>query len=80
MDSYRSGYLFGQSFGRDRMPQQKPVIFLAFANDRVNYATYLRNLPTEHRGIRNVLNKAIKAGLCEPKFPIKKIKKPRLWL
>jgi WD40 repeat protein/GTPase SAR1 family protein len=41
---------------------QKPVIFLAFANDR---AKYLRNLRIECREIERVLEKAIMAGLCE---------------
>jgi WD40 repeat protein len=45
--------------------KQKPVIFLAFANDRVDDSAYLRNLPKEHRGIREALDKALKAGLCE---------------
>ncbi|NIM13963.1 MAG: CHAT domain-containing protein, partial [Candidatus Aminicenantes bacterium] len=44
---------------------QKPVIFLAFANDRVREGAYLRNLPEELRGIRNELDKAKNAGLCE---------------
>jgi hypothetical protein len=43
----------------------KPVIFLAFANDKVDNARYLRNLPAELAGIREVLQKAKKAGLCE---------------
>lgn len=47
------------------MFKQKPVIFLAFANDRVNDAAYLRNLPRELRGIRMALHPAVKAGLCE---------------
>lgn len=46
------------------MPQ-KPVIFLAFANDRVDDAAYLRNLPVELDGIRSALAKAVQAGLCE---------------
>ena len=45
--------------------RQKPVIFLAFANDRLNSARYLRNLPREQRGIGNALEKAKQAGLCE---------------
>jgi WD40 repeat protein len=45
--------------------KQKPVIFLAFANDRVDYAAYLRNLPKELRGIREALEEAKRAGLCE---------------
>ncbi|MGB0524208.1 MAG: hypothetical protein ACPGJS_14665 [Flammeovirgaceae bacterium] len=43
----------------------KPVIFLAFANDRVDNTAYLRNLPKELAGIRNVLLPAIKEELCE---------------
>jgi len=41
---------------------QKPVIFLAFANDRERY---LYNLKLEQRGIREVLRRAEEAGLCE---------------
>jgi WD40 repeat protein len=44
---------------------QIPVIFLAFANDKVDAARYLRNLPMELDGIRNVLLPAVKANLCE---------------
>jgi hypothetical protein len=51
------------------MPKQisdsKPVIFLAFANDRVDDAAYLRNLPKELDGIRKALYRAQEAGLCE---------------
>ncbi len=42
-----------------------PVIFLAFANDKVETARYLRNLPKELEGIRKSLYKAQQAGLCE---------------
>jgi WD40 repeat protein len=45
--------------------EQKPVIFLAFANDRVDSARYLRNLAKEQREIRKVLEEAKQAGLCE---------------
>ncbi len=45
--------------------KQKPVIFLAFANDRVDNAAYLRNLPKELRGIREELEKAKSKNLCE---------------
>jgi WD40 repeat protein len=45
--------------------KQKPVIFLAFANDRVDYAAYLRNLPKELRGIREELEKAKNKNLCD---------------
>ncbi len=44
---------------------QIPVIFLAFANDKVDNARYLRNLPRELDGIRNALLPAMRAGLCE---------------
>jgi WD40 repeat protein len=44
---------------------QKPVIFLAFANDRVREGGYLRNLPEELRSIRDALDKAKNAGLCD---------------
>ena len=43
----------------------KPVIFLAFAQDRVEGGAYLRNLPIELDGIRKALQKARQAGLCE---------------
>lgn len=38
---------------------------MAFANDRVDDAAYLRNLPVELDGIRSVLTKAVQAGLCD---------------
>ncbi len=47
------------------MKNKKPVIFLAFANDKEDDALYLRNLPKELHGIRNALAQAVKAGLCE---------------
>nr|MCU0391159.1 CHAT domain-containing protein [Thermoflexibacter sp.] len=43
----------------------KPIIFLAFANDKVDNARYLRNLPLELDGIRKALQPAVKEGLCE---------------
>ncbi|MDX2249851.1 MAG: CHAT domain-containing protein [Bacteroidia bacterium] len=43
------------------MPDRKPVIFLAFANDQVNSARYLRGLAQELRGIRNSLSAAKQA-------------------
>lgn len=45
--------------------KQKPVIFLAFANDKEDNARYLRNLPKELDGLRKALNPAVQAGLCE---------------
>lgn len=43
----------------------KPVIFLAFANDKVDNTAYLRNLSVEERSIRKALNEAVSGGLCE---------------
>lgn len=43
----------------------KPVIFLAFANDRDDSVGYLRNLPDEARRLSDVLQPAEQAGLCE---------------
>lgn len=43
----------------------KPAIFLAFAQDRVEGGAYLRNLPLELDGIRKAMQKARQAGLCE---------------
>ncbi len=49
------------------MPTQtkKPIIFLTFANVRDDSVDYLRNLPDEQRQIRDALEKARVAGLCE---------------
>jgi hypothetical protein len=47
------------------MNTPKPVIFLTFANDKIDDAQYLRNLPTELRRIRKALEPAISSGLCE---------------
>ncbi len=47
------------------MQSHKPVIFLAFANDRGDAAGYLRNLPEEQRRIRAALERARTAGLCD---------------
>lgn len=44
---------------------QKPLIFLAFAQDRDDSAKYLRNIPAELRQIRAALESARNAGLCE---------------
>ena len=43
----------------------KPVIFLAFANDRDDTVGYLRNLPDETRRLRDTLEPAEAAGSCE---------------
>ena len=45
--------------------ENKPVIFLAFANDRDDTVGYLRNLPDEARRVRDVLTSAEQAGLCD---------------
>jgi len=44
---------------------KKPVIFLAFANDKIDNTRYLRNLSVELTGIRKALESAQDAGLCE---------------
>lgn len=46
----------------------KPIIFLAFANDRQDNARYLRNLPKELDEIRKALDRAVMQGLCEVIF------------
>lgn len=47
------------------MPDRKPVIFLAFANDQVEETRYLRGLAQELRGIRNALGPARQAKSLE---------------
>jgi|GEM_PF-1796615 len=48
------------------MPNSRsPVIFLAFANDRVDRTRYLRELANEQRGIRNALGAAERNGDIE---------------
>jgi len=44
---------------------RRPVILLAFANDRDDRARYLRNLPEEARRLRDALKQAEIAGQCE---------------
>ena len=44
--------------------QHRPVIYLAFANDRQDASRYLRNLPQERKAITEPLQKAEEAGLC----------------
>lgn len=43
----------------------KPVIFLAYANDKVDHALFLRNLSLEMHGIRKALADAMSKGLCD---------------
>jgi WD40 repeat protein len=43
----------------------KPIIFLAFANDRQQSGQYLRNLGQEAARLRSILEKAKASGLCE---------------
>ena len=43
----------------------KPIIFLAFANDLVDYTRHLRNLSLEQKGIINALQIAQTHDLCE---------------
>jgi WD40 repeat protein len=44
---------------------RRPVIFLAFANDREDSARYLRNLPEETRRVRERLVEPQTAGFCQ---------------
>ncbi len=44
--------------------QQKPVVFLAFANEH-NGQRYLRDLPQEYRELRELFRGAKELGLCE---------------
>jgi hypothetical protein len=44
---------------------KKPVIFHAFANERNDQVSYLRNLPEEARNIRQALDIAKRNGLCD---------------
>ena len=43
----------------------KPVIFLAFANDKIDHKRYLRNLSAEMHVIRKALANVVSSGLCE---------------
>lgn len=43
----------------------RPIIFLAFANNRDDRARYLRNLAEEARCLREALAPAERAGLCQ---------------
>jgi len=56
------GVIFDQNI--EHLPM-KPVIFLAFANDRVDLAKYLRNLDVERKGIREVLEKDEEVEIVE---------------
>ena len=47
------------------MASKKPVIFLAFANDREDQSRYLRNLARELRSIRSALQPARRAGVVD---------------
>lgn len=44
---------------------KKPIILLAFANDRPGASGYLRNLPLELNRLRTILERAEDKGLCE---------------
>jgi hypothetical protein len=47
------------------MNAQKPIIFLAFANEKESESRYLRGLAKEQTLIRESLEPALEAGLCE---------------
>ncbi len=42
-----------------------PVVLFAFANNRLDAARYLRNLPQEQRRVRMAMTAAEQSGLCE---------------
>ncbi|MFQ5340102.1 MAG: hypothetical protein ACE5F6_01000, partial [Anaerolineae bacterium] len=44
---------------------QKPVVFLAFANAHDDRSRYLRNLPEEARRLQDTLERARQDGLCD---------------
>ncbi len=44
---------------------QKPIIFLAFANEELGSPGYLRNLRREAKQLRKLLDKAQQDTLCE---------------
>ncbi len=46
-------------------PTRPIAVFFAFANDRADRARYLRNLPDEQRHVREAMEAAVEAGLCE---------------
>ena len=46
-------------------PSRPIAVFFAFANDRAERARYLRNLPEEQRRVREAMEEAADAGLCE---------------
>ena len=52
----------------DKTTNLPPVIFLVYANDRVDPAQHLRNLKHEIDVIRKTLRSAEQAGLCEVIF------------
>jgi hypothetical protein len=43
----------------------RPVVLFAFANNRMDPVLYLRNLPEEHRRVREAMTAAEQSGLCE---------------
>ena len=47
------------------MDHDKPIIFMAFANDRDDRTSYLRNLAEEARQSERVLEPAEQRGLCQ---------------
>lgn len=46
------------------MTNSKPIILLAFANDRPDQKDYLRNLPVELNALKEILEKAEDSELC----------------
>lgn len=46
-------------------PNRPIAVFFTFANDRAERGRYLRNLPDEQRHVREAMETAVEAGLCE---------------
>ena len=52
------------------MATDKPIIFLAFANEQDDRVRYLRNLPEEARRLHEILDAAEQDELCEARLTL----------
>ena len=50
---------------RRNTDNDRPIVFLAFANEQDNRVRYLRSLPDEARRLRRALERAAEQGLCQ---------------
>ena len=59
----------------------KPVIFLAFANDRDDSVCYLRNLPNEARHLRELVEQASQGHVPQEQFEelLRQLELPETW-